>query len=710
MSNIDTSYALFEVQDYKKENVLSSYNLSITPLTFTADIPAGCGIRVALNDTTATFDLGDGTLVNSTTAIHTYELPGTYKVRMILRDCQNKNILGSYSTDVNIYNYIDDTVTVDITGDTFPLSAGEFSKTVDITNKSPFFQGNNDIFYSVSGTGLPNYFDFTPYKFNHLKRYHSFYERKYIDTLSAYEFNEISKFSLSSNNIYVKLSGTEIINSNSTEEGSVLAGLSGKNIYFFNTDSATDSPILINLFKDRKKIFSRNKEGGYSLNDYNNNLYITLTADVGVTNLSANLSSTNATSNGLDSEGFEEATIFGINPVQFKGVRIPFLVKPKSVTNFTVKDLSAVGTPDFTLTDEDDAAINTSYYTIESLSSSIEGVDTKFWYYGGLTFNDSLSTQVSTLKFSVSSLYTNGTNTFSLTTSAATLTTFPDDYYRLAKQNENVDYTAIFKSLRFQEILLDKNILFDDFIGSIFGDLSSSYSSLGKTLNSKIYNFVDNKINIDSCDVRSLIALGEMLDQPANIFDPTLLQFPANVSRFVSLFSTTFSDLKGAKNQFSKNFNDRGFSAKTVYGKNLGDKLTTSTYVITAGTDIVAREKFSNTYTLLNSYQPLSAVSFLNGTTTEYSLSEYTDTWGWPIILPAGAVNIASLNTFYDFYDYTAGIEGSYTDGLVNFNDPITNAGSFSYDTPLSAFIDDDNIEDIIFRNSLFSSLSLFDI
>ena len=709
MSNIDTTYALFEVQDYKKENVLSSYNLSITPLTFKADIPTGCGIKVALNNTTATFDLGDGTLVNSTTAIHTYELPGKYKVRMILRDCENNNILGSYSTDVNIYNYIDDTFTVDITGDTFPLSAGEFSKTVDITNKSPFFQGNNDIFYSVSGTGLPNYFDFEPYKFNHLKRYHSFYERKYIDTLSAYEFNEISKFSLSSNNIYVRLSGTKIIGSNSTEEGSVLAGVSGKNIYIFNTDSATDRPILINLFKDRKKIFSRNRKGGYSLNDYNNNLYITLTADVGVTNLPANLSSTNATSNGLDSEGFEEATIFGISPVQFKGVRIPFLVKPKSITNFTVKDLSAVGTPDFTLTDEDDAAINVSYYTIESLSSSIKGIDTKFWYYGGLTFNDSLSTQTNTLKLSVSSLYTNGTSTFSLTSNVATISTFPDDYYRLAKQNENVDYTEIFKSLRFQEILLDKNILFDDFIGSIFGDLSSSYDSLGKTLNSKIYNFVDNKINIDSCDVKSLIALGEMLDQPANIFDPTLLQFPVNVARFVSLFSTTISALKGAKNQFSENFNDRGFSAKTVYGKNLGDELTTSTYVITAGTDIVAREKFSNTYSLLNSYQPLSAATLRDGSTTKFSLSEYASTWGWPLVLPSNFTT-ASLDTFYDFYDYTSGVEGSYTDGIVNFNDPITNAGSFRFDTPLSAFINDNNIEDIIFRNSLFSSLSLFEI
>jgi len=37
MSKINTTYALFDVHDYKNESVLSSYNLDITPLTFKAD-------------------------------------------------------------------------------------------------------------------------------------------------------------------------------------------------------------------------------------------------------------------------------------------------------------------------------------------------------------------------------------------------------------------------------------------------------------------------------------------------------------------------------------------------------------------------------------------------------------------------------------------------------------------------------------------------
>ena len=649
MSNINTTYALFRVDDYKNDNVLSSYNLPITPLTFVADIPAGCTILQDLNDTTATFDLGDGTIIHSTTAIHSYELPGRYKVRMVLRDCQNNNVLASYSTNVDITDYVENTFSVSIPDNALALSAGHFSEAINITNSSPFYQINDDIFYSVSGTNLPNYFDLNPYKFNHLKRYHSFFEKSFITNLSSHEFNEIPKLGLSSENIYIKLSGNEIVVANSTDEGSLLAGTSGSKNFYFNTDDPVSKPIKINFFKDRKKIFSRNKSGNYSINDYNNNLGISLTANVdAVATEVSKVSSLNVTSNGLDSEGFEEATIFGISPAQFKGVEIPFLAKPKSIQNFTVKNLSAVGIPTFIL-QENGTNVSSSSFTIESLSSSIEGVDTKFWYYGGLTFNDSLSTQSNTLTLIVSSLFTNGTANLALCSNVVTISTFPDGFYQFAKQNENVDYKEVFKSLRFQEILLDKNILFDDFIGSIFGDLSSSYSSLGKTLNSKIYNFVDNKIDIDKCDIKSINSISKLVDEEANVFDETLFSFPGNVARYVSLFSTQYNTLKGTRNKFNENLNNNGEANKAVYGKNLGDEIDTNTYVVTAGTDIVAKEKFSNECVLLNTYQPLCSVDFLHGTTTEYSLSTYDTDWGWSLVLP-DSPTLNDLNSFYTFH------------------------------------------------------------
>ena len=43
MSNIKVDYATFDVEDYKREAKLSSYNLPFTPLTFKARIPSSLG-------------------------------------------------------------------------------------------------------------------------------------------------------------------------------------------------------------------------------------------------------------------------------------------------------------------------------------------------------------------------------------------------------------------------------------------------------------------------------------------------------------------------------------------------------------------------------------------------------------------------------------------------------------------------------------------
>jgi len=697
MSNINTTYALFEVQDYKNESVLSSYNLDITPLTFKADLPS-TDFYSDINKLEALFDFGDGTVSAGLTASHTYTLPGEYKVRMVVSDCENNAVLASYSTNVNIYDYIENTFSVDIEDNILPLSAGEFSKPISITNKAPFYQDSNNIFYSVSGLTIPNYFDLTPYKFNHLQKYYSFYEKSYIENLSAYEYNEIPFISVSGTNIYVRLSGNEIVSAKSTDAGSAFVGTSGRESYYFSSDQLA-SGITINLFKDRNNIFSKDSSRGYSLNDYNNNLSISLTANVGTTSLSTNLSSLTINDNGLTEEGDDEAQIFDISPVQFKKAPIPFFIKPTSISNYTVKGLTLTGSITGRLYDSNNQEVNTSYYSISSLSSSISGIDTDFWFYGNLTYDDSLST-VNSFTLVVSAEFANSSENFILGGRSVSFSIYPKDYYYFAKTNENIDYTEVFKSLRFQEILLDKNILFDDFIGSIFGNLSSDNSSLGKTLNEKIFNFINNKTDIDTCDLNSLISISNQLGEEANVYDESLFNFPPAIVRLMSMFSTDFNQLKGTTNKFKENFNDRGIGSKEKYGKNLGSEINMS-YTVTAGTDIVALEKFSNSYTLLNTYQPVSAVS--NGGSSQYALSDFNTDWGWPLVLPTTFTS-TDLSKFYTFYEYTPGFEGTVNDGILNYSDILN---SFDITTALSSFKGDNNIEDISIRNSLFSSLSI---
>ena len=130
MSNINTVYAFFDVVDYAGESKLSSYNLNITPLTFKARIPSS-NRDPALNNLKVTYDYGDGNFGHSLTSRHVYEYPGTYNVRMVLRDCSNNAILASYNTDVNIYDYLTNTFTitgnVGLRPEVVTLSAGEFS-------------------------------------------------------------------------------------------------------------------------------------------------------------------------------------------------------------------------------------------------------------------------------------------------------------------------------------------------------------------------------------------------------------------------------------------------------------------------------------------------------------------------------------------------------------------------------------------------------
>ena len=167
MSNIKTDYASFDIVDYKGEAVLSSYNLSITPLTFRSQIPNTTSRGAPLNELKATFDFGDGTFGHNLTSTHVYEFPGVYAVRMVLRDCDNNAIVAAASqplsttpapsgVEVEIKDYITNTFTATFPDTVFNLSAGEFSQPITITSHSPFYQEFQDIYFSVSGADFRN--------------------------------------------------------------------------------------------------------------------------------------------------------------------------------------------------------------------------------------------------------------------------------------------------------------------------------------------------------------------------------------------------------------------------------------------------------------------------------------------------------------------------------------------------------------------------
>ena len=70
-------------------------------------------------------------------------------------------------------------------------------------------------------------------------------------------------------------------------------------------------------------------------------------------------------------------------------------------------------------------------------------------------------------------------------------------YYNIAKQGEDVDFEFIFKEIAIQPLFFDKKVLFNDFLGSIFGNIDSLQDTIGKVTYEKITNFVDNNAVLD---------------------------------------------------------------------------------------------------------------------------------------------------------------------------------------------------------------------
>lgn len=736
MSNIKTDFALFDVEDYKGESKLSSYNLDITPLKFKARIPNNESRDVPLNDQKATFDFGDGTFASNLTSTHVFEYPGQYTVRMILRDCDNNAILASYSDTVTIHDYIINTFTVDLKTTNLNLSASEFSTPITITSKTPFYQDFQNIYYSTSGCPYHNFFNLSKDAYNHLKSYFSIYEKNYITALSGWEYVELDKITLSSANIYAKLStnGTEtvIVNGLSSSLSSVHVGASGLKEIYVKTEEQFD-PLNISFFKDRNNIFS-NSLKGYRNNNYTNNFNVTLSTSVGATSGQV-LSCVRVSSNGLVSEG-DELNSFKVSDVQYKGLIMPFTLTPAgsagptsasylSGYKFTMKALSG-GIPSFELLSGTSPALApgvsgapvlSKYYTISSLYDTLSYIGTKFWYRGAFTFNDGLSTTAPVLTLSTSVPYINGSANYGTVSGYTTFTCYPKDYYGLYKHNENFDFEQTIKDLRFQEILIDKDIFFTDFIGSIFGDVSSNYDVLGKKLYEKIFNFVSNNSDIDYCDINSLINMSNMVSDDGIVFDRARARNPAQVKRFLDTLSVNYNKFRGGKNKFDENFDPKGTANKAIYGKNLGPQVDSLTYEITAGNDLVAYELFSSTYKRLNTYQPLSALSgaaySTSGNANTYMLSDFStdvsnasggDYWGWGLSLP-NSYTIQTVNKFYEFYSLSAVYDDTVLSGLIDYKNGLT---TVDFSEPLSALQGRGNIFDIMIRNSLFSSLSLF--
>ena len=252
--------------------------------------------------------------------------------------------------------------------------------------------------------------------------------------------------------------------------------------------------------------------------------------------------------------------------------------------------------------------------------------------------------------------------------------------YEIRKVNENFDMKGQIKSYRFQDYLLDNSMMFNDFIGTAVGTLSSKSNEIGKVVYEKISNFTNNIHNIDVCGIQALKSMYEMLDESFYTFSNTSYNLPAELNRLVDIFSINFSKLKGSYDKFDLNFNNKGYNNDYLrqnnqpvnYGINKGEELNFSTSVLTAGKNIIAYEKFSETYRVLNT-NILSSVSahidYIDNNAKTYQLSTYHPNWGWGLLLPEEYSN-DQIPLYYNFYNYVTGYTDIQNEGVINWSDP----------------------------------------
>ena len=249
--------------------------------------------------------------------------------------------------------------------------------------------------------------------------------------------------------------------------------------------------------------------------------------------------------------------------------------------------------------------------------------------------------------------------------------------YEIEKVNENFNPQKQMMDYRFQDYLKEKSDnFFEKIIGVSIGSLSSNPTEIGKLTYEKIANFTDNIANIDTCNVKSLQSIYSMMDEDFYSFtDYRYNGIPADINRLIDIFSIKCSKLKGSRNKFDLNFDSKGYyneeiiknGGTPIYGINKGKELTFNTAILTAGKPIIAYEKFSDTYKLINTDVLSSGyINFIDSINKTYALSTYHDYWGWGLSLPDTYINIQIPN-YYLFYEFIDINSNEQTEGIINW-------------------------------------------
>jgi len=682
---MSTTYTNFSAIDFRGNNSLSAYALENTPLTFIPDLPNNSIYRIVWN-------FGDGTISKAFSAAKSYTFPGIYTVNMVVYNCDSNAMISTFEKTITIVDYIPFTFNIEFTNyivtengsyistsiDNIHIKVGSITGPWKFNAYYPTYQTPSDIFCYTSGSNSDDWWSKNN-KFQHLENTYSLYDKIYNYSLKSNQYREIDRLQLSAFKLYSRIVNNELVSCSETDIGAFYVGQKASKEIYIKDDSISNQ-VLYKFFFDK----TNNPQ------KYVNNLGITLSATI-INNTPNHLS---ITSNGLDGEGYPIQS-FDINPIKFYNTKIPFVVKIKDNNGFSIKNFDKIALSSLNVSIN---GANTSQYSISSLNYTLESQDSGGALRGYVTFpNVSSNAVLSGVYISASGTLTNKLlSSYTLLGNSTPFNVYPSNNFDYYKTNENFNAEQTLKDLRFQETLLDKELLFGGFLGGILGGDTATHEAIGLKSYEKIANFVQNTQDLDKCEIGYIDSLGQTMNY--NDTRAEKYHYPERIKRLINTLSIDKSKLVGTSNKFRENLDIKGRTSKTEYGINIGNKINTTTYTITAGTPIVALEKFSNTYNLLNTFQPVSSTG-----STIYKLSAYNSNWGWPMVLPA-VFNFKEISKYYLFFEYNDQYDGTILDGVIDFTNNKTTIPST---VSTSDMISQNGIMDNMFLDTLYQSLSL---
>tara|TARA_X000001382_G_C3173511_1_gene180362 strand:+ start:75 stop:1541 length:1467 start_codon:yes stop_codon:yes gene_type:complete len=428
---------------------------------------------------------------------------------------------------------------------------------------------------------------------------------------------------------------------------------------------------------------------------------------------------------GIDGYGYNDQT-FNFDTNYFSNQIIYFTVRVKTLTDYPAKYVNILNLGDGTFDTDTikidlvDSSNNTLAATISSdfgvLSSSTGGFFKGAFQYNGIGTN---------LKFIAKALtgpdipLSGESNTFNIVSKENTK--------EFRKLNEDNNQKQNFLEYLYQPNLKNNSNFFTDIIGQIVGD-EKNPNTLGVKVYEKISNFLLNSADTDYANIDNLISNLKLIDSNVNKFSEA---FPASLKRIVDFFSINRSKLVPVKNNFNQDFDNKNRPSSGM-GKNLGKELNLSD-TLSGGENfkpIVAYEKFSKKYIMLNT-DPTSSFDFRYlGDNKTYQISSYNTNWGWGLVLPteignftytldisgnnlvlegnngfrilneANGVSTGEILKYYTFYSYISTTNDS---NLFAFYDD-SNVNSTSDLTSISAI--DNSIDEILLKD-IYSGINL---